>query len=64
MFSFLMPDDPQSQLIASAAILLAVILFSRLSSATRVALMIAAGGTGLMAVVATCANSAMARVFG
>ena len=44
MFSALVPHDPQRQLIGCAAILLAVVLFDRLSTAVKMTLVISAGG--------------------
>jgi hypothetical protein len=59
-----MPDDYQSQLIACAAILLAAVIFRRLSTGVKLALFIGVFGTGILAAVAGFANSAMARIFG
>jgi thiamine pyrophosphate-dependent acetolactate synthase large subunit-like protein len=59
-----MLDDYQSQVIACAALLLAIVIFRRLSSGARLALVIGTSGTGLLAAIAGLANSTMARIFG
>jgi hypothetical protein len=59
-----MPEDYQNQMIACAAILLAVVIFRRLSRGVRLALFIGVLGTGTLAAIACFATSAMARIFG
>jgi hypothetical protein len=59
-----MPDDYQSQVIACVALLLAIVIFRKLSSGVRLTLFIGVFGTGLLAAVAGFGSSAMARIFG
>jgi hypothetical protein len=58
-----MPDDSQSQLIACAALCLAIVIFQRLSGGAKATLFFGLGGTGLLGALGNMANSALARLF-
>ena len=56
-----MPDDNQSQLIACAALCLAIVIFRRLSGGAKLTLFFGMGGTGLLAALGNMANAALAN---
>ena len=55
-----MPDDSQSQLIACAALCLAIVIFRRLSGGVKLTLFFGMGATGLLAALGDMANAALA----